>query len=156
MTMIPAHLTPEQLDEQAREARQRSQDSFDRCDTDGFLSQWASDISAELYEREAQIRRDGGQAEFWGLFSLATGERLPAKIIQGRFGSCWLNQRTHQFFPHLPVRKSTLAKRGVEERREMAAARAVISGSGKGLSGCANARVITIRTDGGYPGARPE
>lgn len=150
---IPADLTPEQLEQMAARCRQQSQESFDRCDTDGFLSQWANDLTAQQYDAEAQLRRDGGQAEFTGLYDIATGARLPAKLVTTRYGTAWVNVRTGQFFPYMPRRKATLAKRGVEERRELAPARAVIRGSGKGLSGAATCRVIVERTDGGYPGA---
>ena len=45
----------DELRQQAKEAHQRSIDPFERCDTDGFLSQWASDCSARLLLEEADL-----------------------------------------------------------------------------------------------------
>lgn len=40
-------------------------ESFDRCDTDGFLSQWASGINAQVARKNAAIAEAGGVATFW-------------------------------------------------------------------------------------------
>jgi hypothetical protein len=65
-----------------------ARESFERCDTDGFLSQWAHDLGAKECEAQIKILENGGKAEFWGLFDLH-GNRVPAKLIQGKFGPCW-------------------------------------------------------------------
>lgn len=63
-------------------------DSFERCDTDGFLSQWASGVMAGRYEGAAQILENGGCAEFIALFDLE-GNLVPAKYMETRYGYAW-------------------------------------------------------------------
>jgi len=64
----------DKLDADAAERRRREQESFDRCDTDGFLSQWAHSIGADKDRKAAQILRDGGCARFPVLTLADTGE----------------------------------------------------------------------------------
>lgn len=52
------------------------EDSFQRCDTDGFLSQWASGLSAQLAEEQESILRSGGKRTFYALGDL-DGNELP-------------------------------------------------------------------------------
>jgi hypothetical protein len=52
------------LDEEAAAAYQAKADSFDRCDTDGFLSQWASGITGDLKRTQREILKNGGYAVF--------------------------------------------------------------------------------------------
>ncbi|MFE7461632.1 hypothetical protein ACWFMI_23725 [Nocardiopsis terrae] len=80
--------TPEQLRAQAVAKRQEAYDSFQRCDTDGALSQWASGVEAERLRLEADIREAGGRWVFPALFDL-DGALVPAKQIQTRHGMRW-------------------------------------------------------------------
>lgn len=45
-------------------------ESFERCDTDGFLSQWASGVSATVREAEARLIEQDGLTETRALFDL--------------------------------------------------------------------------------------
>jgi hypothetical protein len=49
---------------------QAKQDSFDRCDTDGFLSQWAHGVCASRDQLAAQVAEQGFVSEFPALFDL--------------------------------------------------------------------------------------
>jgi hypothetical protein len=156
--------TPEQLDALAAQHRQEAQDSFDRCDTDGFLSQWAHGITAQKAELQAEILRDGGLAEFPALYDLE-GARVPAKLItvkdKFRFGrpkSLWAlidpanpNGKYLGFVPR-PSRGvrsiANLRAKGYVEGTELAPAEADIVGTGTGLSGSAWA--VKVRTDRGW------
>lgn len=136
--------------------RQDALDSFDRCDTDGFLSQWASNMTSDEERQRAELNLRGGLACFWGLFSVETGKRVPAKIIETKFGHRWAvcdasGKFTGEFLPVCPKRASTLGKKGYFEARELAPAIVKLEGRGMGLSG--TCWVATVRTDGGYPGA---
>ena len=138
-------------------------DSFDRCDTDGFLSQWASGICAQKARLAAQIAENGGMAEFPALFDLE-GRRVPAKLIQVadrfRYGqrSVWAlidpvnpEGRFLGFVNPSTGGKRSIANlrdKGYVEGYEMAPARADIVGTGHGLSGSAWA--ATVRTDRGW------
>jgi hypothetical protein len=73
-------------------ARQHEADvieSRDRCDTDGFLSQWASGRMAGLDYLAAEIAEAGGKWDFGGLFDLE-GNLVPAIRLQNRYdGWSW-------------------------------------------------------------------
>lgn len=77
-----------ELRELGRQREQESRDSFDRCDTDGFLSQWASGINAEKYRLQADIAENGGVWHFPALFDLE-GNLVPAREVRGQYGSFW-------------------------------------------------------------------
>ncbi len=81
-------MTVAELKAEAAECYTRAAESFERCDTDGFLSQWANGLTGRLCDRQAEIAANGGMAEFWGLYDL-DGNRLAAKMIDGRYGTCW-------------------------------------------------------------------
>jgi hypothetical protein len=128
--------------------------SFERCDTDGFLSQWASDLNAQLARRQAEILESGGVAEFPGLFNEA-GQRVRAKLIDGRYGLCWAlcdkrDKFTGTFVPFSGTGRSRKQKAmGLHEAQEVVPAYAHIVGVGTGLSG--RCWVQTLRKDEGYP-----
>jgi len=76
----------EELRDLARKREQESRDSFDRCDTDGALSQWASGINAEKYRIQADIAENGGMWGFPALFDLE-GNLIPAREVYGQYGA---------------------------------------------------------------------
>jgi len=76
-----------QFEQQASESLRREAESFERCDTDGYLSQWASGVTARNCRLKAEICRAGGVSEFNGLYK---GEqRLKARIVNGLYGAVW-------------------------------------------------------------------
>lgn len=60
----------EELRQEARECVRRSQESWDRSDTDGFMSQWASDQTAKEYRVGADLAESHGYVEVDALFDL--------------------------------------------------------------------------------------
>jgi hypothetical protein len=93
--------TPEQwaalaadLREHAVACCQRADESFDRCDTDGFLSQWASQSQARHYHACAALADAQGWSSFRALFTL-TGELVSQRIIDGKYGVAWLTTDDH-------------------------------------------------------------
>ncbi|WP_128378528.1 hypothetical protein [Streptomyces cavernae] len=92
MTMIATSGTGQtEADRLRAEARQHDADaaeSFDRCDIDGFLSQWASGRMAGLKLLAADIAEAGGKWNFRGLFDL-DGNLVPAVRVEGRWGWSW-------------------------------------------------------------------
>lgn len=131
----------------AAAADQRAADSFERSDTDGFLSQWASGLTAQLERLKADLADEGGRTEFAGLYE--GDRRVKAKIVhyKNKFShtdeSSWLlhedetaliDARGGKFVP--TGERSRVQKRlGLRERREVADAYAFMNGSGTGLSG---------------------
>lgn len=79
--------------EMAGEAMGRSEESFARCDTDGFLSQAASQAMSSLYRLCAEIAERGGVCEFTGVMDATTGELLEANTCKTRYGYTWRVQR---------------------------------------------------------------
>lgn len=148
-------MTATALREEAAALEAAAEESFQRCDTDGFVSQWASGLTAQLKRAEAGLVEAGGVAEFAALFDAETGERVPAKLIDGKFGLCWAlvtpgtDRFTGEFVSAFPKREATMARKGFREGHELAPAKAVIRGSGHGLAGATTCRVVTVRVDDG-------
>lgn len=151
----------ERLEQSARDQRRRSQESFDRCDTDGFLSQWANDIGAELNRKKADILRNGGCALFPVLCD-ADGTVVADRVY--RFTNTFAGYGTvrrwklpedlaakcgRKWIPAAAISKSRVqTKLGLhEEDRWMPAYAAITTGGrhDRGLSGCANAFVGVFR-----------
>lgn len=88
--------TPDQLAqaaslrEAARQSRIRSLESFERCDTDGCVSQWAADSMAQLYCAQAEILENGGEATFPALFDLDGNMITNAREVHTRYGWAWI------------------------------------------------------------------
>jgi hypothetical protein len=139
--------TPQQLREQARECRRRAYESFENCDTDGFLSQWASNITADELEMKADLLEKDNVSEFTALFT-ATGELIPdAREVETRFGWAWVHKVDGQSVWFNPskaknedTRRFNNLKKGYYLGRVLAKARVKIIASGTGLSGAASAR----------------
>lgn len=138
----------------AREAR----DSFDRCDTDGFLSQWASGLTADVHRRQAEIAANGGRATFPALFDLA-GNLVAAKLIDTRFGTSWgvlesddPRSAITAWIGAFPKRATTLERKGYREGtvRASANAKTWAPAGARGLGGATQVQVIVYRTDGGF------
>lgn len=127
----------DELREQARQHEQDAAESFDRCDTDGFLSQWASGVNAAKARVEADVIEAGGVATFWRLrLETLDGEPVRAKLIDGRYGECWALLReddsfSGEFVSARPKRVSTMERKGYREVREefVAEARVKLVGS---------------------------
>jgi hypothetical protein len=144
--------TAEQYRAEAAAHRQEARDSFERCDTDGFLSQWASGINAQLADAQAKLAEAGGIATFQRTILLTLdGETTDARRVETRYGTKWRLDSTDQWLAYMPERESTLAKKGYKEAtiEAVAPARAKTWAppGAKGLSGAHLVRVITERAD---------
>lgn len=144
------------LREEAKACEANVHESRERCDTDGFLSQWASGITAQLKRAQAELLDAGKTATFPGLYRRRDGARIRAKLINAQYGWCWAfcdaqGVFTRRFLPDTRTRRAKLWREGFEVRDEQAPAWARISGSGHGLSGCTSCYIDVYRTDGGYP-----
>lgn len=125
-------LTPDQLREEAAKADQAAEDSWNRSDTDGFMTQWAMASSARRLRLEAQIQELDGKWDFPALFDLQ-GNFVPARLFDGKFGLSWMlldaeGRATGQFVSAFPARPSTMAKKGFTEGRILRPARAAFVG----------------------------
>jgi hypothetical protein len=66
--------TSKQLREQAAEWRRREEESFQRCDTDGCVTQWCHAISARDADYSAGLEDNGNLSVFKVLVDSSTGE----------------------------------------------------------------------------------
>ena len=139
-----------QFEQQAGNYLQRGRDSFENCDTDGFVSQWAHGINADVCKAKARICRQGGLDTFTGLYSGDT--RVRAKVVDGRFGTVWLIDSCDQeltggrAFVPTGSRSKVQRELGLTERSELAPAWVCTAGNGTGLSGALTVRVKSFRT----------
>lgn len=137
--------------EAARHEREAAE-SFERCDTDGFLSQWGSGMNAELARRSADIAEAGGVWTFERTrLQTADGQPTDARMVDTRYGRRWRLDSTDQWLPYMPARESTLGKRGYREvtETEVAPAKAIhwAPEGARGLSGATSVQTVIIRTD---------
>lgn len=124
--------TAEQLVEQAKMKVMEAEASFERCDTDGFLSQWANRLGADFDMMQADILKKGG-AVFPALFDLE-GNLVKAKLIETKFGRSWAivgdnGKFTGQFVSAFPKKRETMVKKGFVEGRVLQKAYAEYAGT---------------------------
>jgi hypothetical protein len=129
-------------------------DSFDRCDTDGFLSQWASGMTARKQRAQADLLEAGGMIEMSALFNL-DGTVASTHRAYGEYGAYWVLNDTasmrfgKRFFrpskaQKAAIRRKNNAAKGFAEGIIRVAGYVDIVGSGTGLAGCASAYVATL------------
>jgi hypothetical protein len=136
----------------AKLARQRRQESIERSGvSDGFLSQWAHDVTDREDSLKAALLERGGHDVFEGLYRRSDGVRVRAKLIEGRYGWCWAfcdaqDNFTGRFLSDSKgTPRSKLYKLGFEKRDELAPARVKLVGDRCSCTPC------VVRADGGYP-----
>lgn len=140
-------------------ARQHEEDaiaSFERCDTDGFASQWASGVMAAEARLNAHLANQGGVDEFPSLFDL-DGNLVAAKLIQTKYGLSWgilatddPSSRVVRWVGAFPKRATTMTRKGFYEGTVRCPAHVTLGGSGTGLSGALTVRPYITRNDRGF------
>jgi len=147
------------LREAAAAHEDKAAESFQRCDTDGFVSQWADGISAQLKRAQADLAEAGNVSEFPCLIDAETGETVDAaevtvycKFSYSHKGQWVLSDAAarkygRKWFP-TGARSRAQRKHGLKEGTETAPAKAIIAGSGKGLAGAASCYVAIVRDEG--------
>jgi len=146
--------TAQELRDQAARCDQEAADSFERCDTDGFLSQWASGITARKLRAQAELAENGGLMQVCALFNL-DGTVASTHYGSGQYGPYWvLNDAAalaygKRFYSPSGARKA--ARRNANDRAKgftcgtiRVKGYATVAGSGTGLSGCASAYVAVL------------
>jgi hypothetical protein len=139
---------------EAAEAEARVQESWDRSDTDGFLSQWAGSMTAMKLRAQAKLEESGGLIEVRALFNL-DGTVASTHYGYGDWGGYWvLNDEATARYGKRFVSPSKAQKAATRRRNMRAKGFTVgtvrvrgyvdIVGSGTGLSGCVTARVATL------------
>lgn len=149
--MTNANATADTLRAEAAQHEADRAASFERCDTDGFVSQWASGMSAQLARAQAEIVENGGMAEFAAPMT-ELGSELPHKLIKGAYGYCFAltdaqGSFTGVFLPLSFGERSKHYKAGYRIGTVKAPARARLYSppSARGLSGATQVQVIVER-----------
>ncbi|MFF7198294.1 hypothetical protein ACFZAM_31880 [Streptomyces sp. NPDC008079] len=128
-------------------------ESFERCDTDGALSQWAHGLNAAKDRLEADIADNGGMWKFPALFDL-DGNLVAAKDVQTKFGWSWMlldadGRPSGWFNPSKAENPDTArrnnAKKGYYVGAVLAPAYADLQGGS-----ITSVTPVVIRKDGGY------
>lgn len=150
------------LEANTQQSRKLAEESFQRSDTDGFLSQWAHNIGADLDRAKIDILKNGGYARFPVLCDEAgnvVADRLytfPNQFASWRTVQKWklpnelAERHGRRWVPRASYRgKSRIQKQlGLHEDERWFPAFAKITTGGRkstGLSGCANAFVGTFK-----------
>ncbi len=76
-------------EEAAAASRAESAASFERCDTDGFLSQWAGDQMTRQHDARARWARDHGRTRVEILLNL-DGTVAVLREGYGQYGAYWI------------------------------------------------------------------
>lgn len=145
----------ERLKASAADRLRREEESFQRCDTDGFLSQWALSIGARKESEQAKVLANGGCWRFPVL--LFKGEVVATVIYHFNDGFGGINRRWK--LPQaladklgrrwVPVGRNSRVQKQLclSESDRWFPAKAEICGSGTGLSGAASAYVGIVKLD---------
>ncbi len=152
-TGAPINLTADEHRAAAAENVARAEESFARSDTDGFVTQWASGLTAQLHRRQAEIEDNGGKAYFWVVVD-EDGSYVPSRLIDTRYGEKVAIFATQEDAERRGgrvikwIKRSALKRHGLRWGAFLAPAQAYMDGRGYGLSG--TAWVAVRRADGGF------
>ena len=153
--------TPEELRSEAQRHRDDATESWERSDTDGFVSQWASGVMAQEADMKADLAANDGLARFPALFT-TDGELVAAKLVDTRFGRAFgilesddPGSRFVGWFNPSGARSGERqwindGKKGYRVGYVYAPATVKMMGSGTGLAGAMSVRPVPVRTDGGF------
>lgn len=141
----------------AADHARKADESFERSDTDGFVTQWAHGIMGDLERRKASIAENGGVSDFDVLVN-EKGEVVPSRVVDTRYGTrrvidaenvvgsggadVWLSRTYARKVKTERARKTDATDRKLDAfgLRYMVASHPAIAkldGKGRGLSGTA-------------------
>jgi hypothetical protein len=102
----------------AAESARRANESYERCQEDGFLSQWASNSMSLFYRACAELCDAQGVQEREALFDLA-GNLVSTRMINGQYGCAWLTTEEHVRAGGTQFVNPSKAKKGVVRYRNL-------------------------------------
>ena len=151
----------EVLERRAAEGMARAAESFDKHDTDGFVSQWASNVKADERKLDAEILRNGRHATFTVLWDTVRDSAVDARqvIMPDRFRGYgtvtkWVVDDKEVVercgTKWIPTGKNSRKQKqyGLQERKAWFPAVAVLQGNGgTGLSAAHTVRAVAVRRE---------
>ncbi len=155
MTTIEGKTSAQHIADATVSAR-RQAESFERSDTDGFLSQWAGGLSAQESSAKAELAAAGGTIETQALF-LLDGTVASTHEIRGQYGYSWLLNDTAAEALGRRFLSTSGARKG-QRRYDADRAKGVTLGTirvpgyvtmsgadgARGLGGCLSVHVVTL------------
>ena len=103
------------------------EDSWQRSDSDGFLSQWANGVMAGRYKHCAKVAAAGGTLVQPALFDLS-GNRIEARYVETRYGWTYVwddEDGTHWFRESMARNPETARRNNAKKGVYMGTARYV-------------------------------
>lgn len=140
----------------AADYAKREQESWERSDTDGFVSQWALQSLRREELMKADLADRGGVDTFPILVDKETGEVVPSRLMETRYGMAWAvfdtaedaNSHSSTVQKWVSTSDKAVAKKGYEVKYQQRPAKVVTTGRGRGLSGALSVSSIVIPDDG--------
>ena len=139
--------TAEQWRAEAAEMFAKREESWDRSDTDGFVSQWALGSLSQSYSLCAELAEADGLTEVCALFDL-DGELVPSVHGWGDYGEYFAvldneERGCRRFFSpskakNPAIERKNNAAKGFYIGTVKTAGKVELLGKGTGLAGCAN------------------
>jgi hypothetical protein len=144
--------TPEELRKEAAQDRQDAADCFERSDTDGFVSQWASGMTAQLKDVQAKIAEYDGYARFRRVrLETVDGKATDARLVKTRYGLKWRLDSADEWVTPFPARERTMLRKGYREVYDyaLAPAKAFLHAppGARGMGGATSVYVKVLRAD---------
>ena len=115
---FPTDHTPAEWLAMAGQSNRTAAESWERSDTDGFLSQWANQKMAAHYRFMAELADNGGKFDFIRLTDL-DGNLLDARIVDGKYGPVWCIRQADgsaKWFNESSARKGATRKAAHEKK----------------------------------------
>lgn len=148
--------TAEEYRAKAAECEERKHESFERCDTDGFATQWAHGLMAQESRMKADLADDGGRHNFPAVFDKNTGELLTYTRVKSPYGYPWIIR--HDDGSATFINESSSAKKqtciNYMHKRgytigtiNVPAVVKLSGGSGRGMSGAMNVMPYIAKAD---------
>lgn len=144
-----------QLGQEQRRRSEQARESFERCDTDGFLSQWADQLGSAEAGCGIQLAENGGYTVTKVLLDAETGEIASTHAKWGDWGPYWVlndaaaNKAGKRFVNESQAQKlstfqANMRKKGYTVGTAEVRGEVKIVGGGMGLAGAANCRAAIV------------
>lgn len=145
----------EEMRAAARQSAERRSESYERCDTDGFVSQWAHGLDAHAAATAIELCEARGLTRCSVLLDAETGEIASTHYKWGDYGPYWvLNDAAAEKAGKRFVNESraerratfvkNMAKKGFVVGTAEVRAEVKIVGGGTGRSGAVNCRPAVV------------
>jgi len=121
---------------------------------DCFISERSNSQNIDLLKTKIQILKNGGTSTFDVLVDIETNEVVSKKIIDAKYGQCWVIDFEYQGkfgkFVGMAKRESTYTKKGLKQESRELPAWACYKSNGSGMMGAYSAYIHIFPCDVNY------